>query len=122
MTVWQLWWLTLAIKTALLPFVPITPDEAYYFAWARHPALSYLDHPPFVAWLMTLALPFWKSSLGIRLPGVLFNHLGFIPCFGILSRLKFSPRAQIFWALAILLGPLTGLGSFIVTPDVPLVF
>lgn len=122
MTVWQIWWLALAIKTAILPFVPITPDEAYYFAWARHPAFSYLDHPPFVAWLMTLALPLWKTALTVRWPGVFFSHLGFIPWFGILNRLGFSQRAQVYWLLAILLGPLTGLGSFIVTPDIPLMF
>jgi 4-amino-4-deoxy-L-arabinose transferase-like glycosyltransferase len=122
MTLWQLWWLALAVKTALLPFVPITPDEAYYFAWARHPALSYLDHPPFIAWLMTLGLPLWKTAITMRWPGVLFNHLGFIPWFGILKRFNFSEKAKVYWMLALLLGPLTGLGSFIVTPDLPLMF
>jgi len=122
MTLWQIWFLALAIKTALLPFLPITPDEAYYFAWARHPALSYLDHPPFVAWLMTAALPFWKTALTVRWPGVFLSHLGFVPWFGILDRLAFSKRAQKYWLLAILFGPLTGLGSFIITPDIPLMF
>lgn len=122
MTVWQIWWIALAIKTILLPIIPVTPDEAYYFAWARHPALSYFDHPPFIAYIMKFSLPLWKTTVGIRWPGVIFSHLGFIPWFGILNKLKMSSKAQIYWILAILLAPLTGLGGFVITPDVPLVF
>jgi 4-amino-4-deoxy-L-arabinose transferase-like glycosyltransferase len=122
MTFAQIWWLALGLKLALLPFLPITPDETYYFMWARHLALSYFDHPPFVAWIMTLAIPFWKTSFGIRLPGVIFSHLGFLPWFAILQHLKFSPRAIGIWTIGLLVGPLTGLGGFLITPDVPLVF
>ncbi len=122
MTIWQIWWLALAVKTILLPIIPITPDEAYYLTWARHPSLSYFDHPPFIAWIMTAALPLWKTTVGIRWPGVIFSHLGYIPWFAILRKLNFSERAQIFWMLGMLIGPLTGLGGFVITPDVPLVF
>ncbi len=122
MTLWQIWWVALAVKTILLPIIPITPDETYYLAWARHPALSYFDHPPFIAWIMTAALPLWKTAIGIRWPGVFLSHLGYIPWFSILNKLKFSERAKIYWMFGMLAGPLTGLGGFIITPDVPLVF
>src|SRR5690348_16581941 len=122
MTLWQIWWLTLTSKTCLLPILPITPDEAYYLAWARHPALSYFDHPPAISWIMAAGLPFWKTALTVRWPGVIFNHLTFLPWFGILRRLKFSNRALVFWFVLVLVGPLTGLGAFIITPDTPLVF
>src|ERR1700678_239220 len=102
MTLWQIWWLALAVKVALLPILPITPDEAYYMAWARHPALSYLDHPPYIAWIMAAGLPFWKTSLTVRWPGVVLNQLTFIPWIGILRRLKFSQTAQVYWLLLIL--------------------
>ncbi|MCU0641802.1 MAG: glycosyltransferase family 39 protein [Candidatus Margulisbacteria bacterium] len=29
---------------------PITCDEAYYWLWQQHLALSYVDHPPLIAW------------------------------------------------------------------------
>ena len=29
--------------------VDLSPQEAYYWNYARHPALSYFDHPPMVA-------------------------------------------------------------------------
>lgn len=122
MSLWQIWWLALAIKIILLPILPITPDETYYFAWARHLSLSYYDHPPFIAWIMMIGLPLWKTALGIRVPGVILGHLALIPWFLILGKLNFSKRAQLFWMLAVLLGPLTGLGGFIITPDVPLTF
>jgi 4-amino-4-deoxy-L-arabinose transferase-like glycosyltransferase len=122
MTLWQIWWLALAIKTIFLPLLPITPDEAYYFAWSRHLALSYFDHPPFITWIMAAGQPFWKTALSIRWPGVILTHLGYIPWIFVLRKLGFSERAQIYWMLALLLGPLTGLGGFVITPDVPLIF
>jgi 4-amino-4-deoxy-L-arabinose transferase-like glycosyltransferase len=78
--------------------------------------------PPFVAWLMAIGLPLWKSALSVRWPGVVFSHLGYLPWFGILKRLNFSETAKKYWLVAILLGPLTGLGSFVITPDIPLMF
>ena len=33
------------------------PDEAYYLAWSRRPALGYFDHPPGVAWVLWLLPP-----------------------------------------------------------------
>ena len=33
----------------------LVPQEAYYLFYARHPALSYFDHPGALAW--ALALP-----------------------------------------------------------------
>ena len=52
-------------------------DEAYHFLYAAHPALSYYDHPPMMAWV---------EMAGLALSG---NHatswalrLGFIMLFG----------------------------------------
>ena len=55
-------------------------------------------------WNFPFSIPLWKTALTVRWPGVLFSHLGFIPWFGILSRLGFSERAQKYWLLSILLG------------------
>lgn len=121
MTIWQLWWFLLAIKIAIGPFLPITPDETYYFFWSLYPNLSYFDHPPFVAWVMTLAQPLWKTPLGVRLPGIILGHMAMIPWIFILRRLSFSNKATLFWMIAISLTPMIGIGSFIITPDIPFV-
>ena len=33
---------------------PLSGDEAYYWEWSRRLALSYVDHPPLVAWTIAL--------------------------------------------------------------------
>ncbi len=50
----------------------IFQDEAYYWMWGQHPALSYYDHPPLNAWLLGLsgAVLGW-SKLALRVPVVL---------------------------------------------------
>jgi hypothetical protein len=42
-------------KLVLLFSAGIFQDEAYYWLWGQHPALSYYDHPPLNAWLQGLA-------------------------------------------------------------------
>lgn len=34
--------------------IPLHPDEAYYWMWSRHLALSYYDGPPLTAWLIRM--------------------------------------------------------------------
>lgn len=122
MNFWIIWVLALLFKIVLLPFIPITPDEAYYFVWGRHLQLSYFDHPPFVAYIMTIAQFFWETPFTARLPGVLLSHCSLIPWFYILKKLEFNNNQIIFWLLLILFSPLVGIGSFIVTPDAPFLF
>ena len=38
-------------------------DEAYYWMWGRHPALSYFDHPPLQGWLQGLSYAVFGRSL-----------------------------------------------------------
>ena len=42
------------LRLAVVGLTPLSPDEAYYWVWARAPAASYLDHPPMVAWFIAL--------------------------------------------------------------------
>jgi len=52
------WWtlgLLAALRLAWWLGAPPNSDEAYYWLWGRHPALSYLDHPPLHAWLQAVA-------------------------------------------------------------------
>lgn len=51
----QIWTLTLLLKLVLAYFIPMTPDECYYWVWSQKLQLSYLDHPPFIAWLFKLS-------------------------------------------------------------------
>lgn len=45
------------IRLGLSLLFPLTADESYYWLWAKHLSLSYVDHPPMVAYfnfLMTI--------------------------------------------------------------------
>src|SRR5215217_3462094 len=42
------------LRVAAMVFVPLIPEEAYYWMYAQHPAMSYFDHPPMVAWVIWL--------------------------------------------------------------------
>ena len=48
--------------------LPITADEAYYFSWSRDLSLGYYDHPPLVAWMMSVV-----SSEYLRTPFLLLS-------------------------------------------------
>jgi len=53
-------------------FVSVFMDEAYYWMWGQHPALSYYDHPPLNAWLLGLSSKVLGWNLfALRLPVVL---------------------------------------------------
>ncbi len=47
--------LLIGLKLWSLLAVNLVSDEAYYWMWGQHPALSYFDHPPLNAWLIGLA-------------------------------------------------------------------
>ena len=60
--------LKLFLVFALFPI----PDEAYYWMWGRHPALSYFDHPPLSGWVQGLIhAVLGRSVFALRLPGLI---------------------------------------------------
>jgi 4-amino-4-deoxy-L-arabinose transferase-like glycosyltransferase len=60
-------------------------DEAYYWMWGQHPALSYFDHPPLHGWLLGIvAQLFGWHPFGIRL----------------LTWITFLGTLAIFWSWA----------------------
>ncbi|UCH63084.1 MAG: glycosyltransferase family 39 protein [Fidelibacterota bacterium] len=49
----------------------LTEDEAYFWDWSRHPAMSYYDMGPMIAWIIrffTLLLPLSEFSVRIGTP------------------------------------------------------
>jgi len=41
-------------KLFLIANLPFSADEAYHWEWSRHLSLSYYDHPPMTAWLISI--------------------------------------------------------------------
>lgn len=109
-------------KLTLALILPITLDEYYYFLWGQFPSLSYFDHPPFVGWLMILSQPLGNFAEGMmRWPSLLLSQTTIYIWLILLK--PYLNQARRFWFLAIAtFNPLWGLGVFITTPDIPLVF
>ncbi|BDG07046.1 glycosyltransferase family 39 protein [Anaeromyxobacter paludicola] len=100
--------------------LPLSPQEAYYWQYARHPALSYFDHPPLAAWTIALATRLaGATERGVRLAAAVHSVL-FCAFFFLAGRRLFGPRAALAALAAALATPLLSLGQVVITPDGPL--
>src|SRR6185295_12102666 len=120
---WVRWLLALLpIRIALAAVVPLLPEEAYHWNFARHLDWSYFDHPPLIAWSIAAGrLVFGDSPLGIRLVPLLFS----VGATALLARLtrRFYGDAAAAWAVVLFtLAPIPLLVSESGFPDSPLLF
>ncbi len=101
-------------------FLPLHPDEAYYWLWSRHIDWSYYDHPGMIAWLIRLFSFAGDSEAAVRLTTVMcITGAGYA-----LSMLSWKIKGETagwlcFIAFAVL--PATAMGYIFVTPDSPLI-
>jgi hypothetical protein len=117
-------WIVSAVAVALRAWSAATwqllPDEAYYWVWSRHPAWSYLDHPPMTAWLIRAST--WAlgtSELTIRLPALLMALL--LPPLFAATLGSRRPEACLA-SLLLACGPITSVTGTLMTPDAPVLF
>ncbi len=47
--------------------MPVVLDEAYYLTWTKNLAFGYFDHPPGVAWLLSLTAGQGSDIFSVRL-------------------------------------------------------
>jgi len=98
----------------------LAPQEAYYFFYSQHPALSYFDHPPGIAialWLFTSVLG--KSEIALRLTAFTLS-CGTQLAFWALAR-RVLPRSRRLTAILLLTTTaMFSIVSLISLPDVPL--
>lgn len=110
-----------AVRTAFACLLGLAPQEAYYWQYARHPALSYLDHPPMAAeWIRVGTFLLGPSVLGIRLVNLLAGGVLTYLLYLVGERL-FSPRTGLIACAIASATVLFELGGFVITPDGPLV-
>ena len=100
--------------------MPLSPQEAYYWQYARHLDLSYFDHPPLAAWTIRLTTAlFGEGERGIRAAALVHGAL-FGLFFFLAGRRLFGSRAALAATVAALLTPLYAIGQSVITPDAPL--
>ena len=114
--------LLLGLRFLSICVIDLSPQEAYYWNYAMHPALSYFDHPPMIAWVISAGqLVLGKNELGVRFGGFLLILLSTWLLYG-LGKLWFGSRAGLWAALLFQLLPLYFVYGVLITPDVPLTF
>lgn len=110
----------LLLRVLLAPAFDLMPQDTYYFFYAEHLSLSYLDHPPMIGYLLFLAaVLLGKSALTVRLVSVL-SIIAAQVAFYALAR-AFLPRHRALIALLLFTSTtMVTILSLMATPDVPL--
>jgi dolichol-phosphate mannosyltransferase len=100
--------------------VELLPEDSYYWNYAQHPALSYLDHPPMVAWLIWLGTAlFGDTEFGVRVGALCCSAVASVFAYRFTKNLFGSPSALVALVLMQAL-PFFFLGGMLMTPDAPL--
>lgn len=112
--------LVLAVNLLQAYFTPISEDEAYYWLWSQHLDWGYFDHPPMVAWWISVGYNLFQNELGVRLMTVILNSFSFFFLWEILKPHS-TNQVKLFWTatLSVLVIHVFG---FIASPDAPLLF
>jgi dolichol-phosphate mannosyltransferase len=116
------WILVMAVllRLAYLNLLPLLPEETYYWKYAEHLDIGYLDHPPFVAWLIAGGeMLVGRTDVGLRFGSFLSGLATIAFVHRLARRLVDRPSALVAAALAAALPFFFGTGVTM-TPDAPL--
>ncbi|MDD5593778.1 MAG: glycosyltransferase family 39 protein, partial [Candidatus Margulisbacteria bacterium] len=84
------------VRLLLANLFPMTADESYYWLWSKHLSLSYVDHPPMVAYINYL-MTFGRENLfALRLGCVIITLLASILIY-FLAKKIFDEKVA-FWS------------------------
>lgn len=102
-------------------FLPAHTDEAYYWQWGRHLALSYYDGPPLMAYLIRISTTaFGISAWSIKFPAVMCMS-GAALAITALGGELFGRKVATTSLLLLIFMPITQAGYVISTLDPALV-
>jgi dolichol-phosphate mannosyltransferase len=100
--------------------IELLPEETYYWNYARHLDIGYLDHPPMVAWLIRAGTAiFGNVESGVRVGAVVCGGITTFFAFH-LTRNLFGERSALLAAVLVQILPFFFLSGMLMTPDAPL--
>ena len=103
-------------------FTDLRTDEAYYWTWSKENVLSFLDHPPMIAWFIRFGTAiFGDTSFGVRFPGLVAMLLSEALLADIVWRVTRDVRAAVIVVAMMEASLYYGMLMTKVGPDVPLV-
>ncbi|MEN8191753.1 MAG: glycosyltransferase family 39 protein [Bacteroidota bacterium] len=122
--------LIIGLKLIYLLFIPITPQEAYYWYYSQNPDLSYFDHPPMAAYSIWLGTNlFGDNVFGVKFMAVVWYLLTSILLYKTVIRfaqhyLKEVNQYSLAFLTVILynLTLFAHIYSITIVPDTPLMF
>ena len=86
-----------AMRLIYAGVIELRTDEAYYWTWSRESVLSFLDHPPGIAWLVRSGTAiFGDTNLGVRFGGILAMLVTQLLLADIVRRVTRDFRAVVF--------------------------
>jgi len=108
------------LRLVYLGVVDLIPEEAYYWNYAQHLDIGYLDHPPMVAWLIAAGTGvFGHTEFGVRIGSFLCWVVTAIFGYG-LAHHQFGKSSAIRVLLLLAVLPFFFIFGFFMTPDAPL--
>src|SRR3982075_4202811 len=125
---WQ--WLAVAALIAVLTalrviyasVIDLRTDEAYYWTWSKENVLSFLDHPPMIAWFIRFSTAiFGDTNFGVRFAGILAMLVTQLLLADIVRRVTHDFRAVVLALLMPEAALYYGLLMAKVSPDVALI-
>src|SRR3989440_11180293 len=101
--------------------IELRTDEAYYWTWSKESVLSFLDHPPMIAWFIRFGTAiFGDTNLGVRFAGILAMAATQLLLADIVRRVTHGLRAVVIALLVPEAALSYGLLMAKVSPDVRL--
>ena len=102
--------------------IELRTDEAYYWTWSKEVALSFLDHPPMIAWFIRFGTAiFGDTVLGVRFGGIVAMLVTQLLLADMVRRLTHDARAIMFAVLMPEAALYYGLLMAKVAPDVAMI-
>jgi 4-amino-4-deoxy-L-arabinose transferase-like glycosyltransferase len=110
------------LRVIYASLIDLRTDEAYYWTWSKESVLSFLDHPPAVAWFIKFGTAiFGDTNFGTRFAGVLAMLVTQLLLADIVRRVTHDVRAVVIAILMPEAALYYGLLMAKVSPDVALI-
>jgi len=111
-----------ALRVIYACVIDLRTDEAYYWTWSKENVLSFLDHPPMIAWFVRFGTAiFGDTNLGVRFAGILAMLVTQLLLADIVRRVTHDFRAVVFAVLMPEAALYYGLLMAKVSPDIALI-
>jgi 4-amino-4-deoxy-L-arabinose transferase-like glycosyltransferase len=111
-----------ALRIVYAGLIDLRTDEAYYWTWSKEHVLSFLDHPPVIAWFIRFGTAiFGDTNLGVRFAGILAMLVTQLLLADMVRRVTHDIRAVVIAILMPEAALYYGLLMAKVAPDIALI-